>query len=225
MANQVTRASARQATAAPSNSGASPQTPAPANANKPRKFSSRERLLKAATTCFSNDGFAQVSVEDIASTAGVSRMTLYRHFGGKSEIASELLRQGFTRHQPNLLRIRDVDWRDHAAVHHWISELFETDQENRLLLRAFVQASSVDQDFTRLAHNHIAALIKAFGESIPAFDLRADHPNDRRRWLEAWLLVYEILDQSNHAALESGIASDPLTLDIITDRFLAFVSA
>jgi len=31
------------------------------------------------------------------------------------------------------------------------------------------------------------------------------------------------LDLSNHAALDSGIATDPLVIEILTDRFLAFV--
>jgi hypothetical protein len=40
--------------------------------------------------------------------------------------------------------------------------------------------------------------------------------------LEAWLLIYEILDQSNHAARGAGVSADPLIIDILTDRFLRF---
>tara|TARA_R110001592_G_scaffold260403_1_gene524977 strand:- start:85100 stop:85762 length:663 start_codon:yes stop_codon:yes gene_type:complete len=191
---------------------------------KPAKQSSRERLLVAAIECFTQRGFAHISVEDIAAYAGVSRMTFYRHFNDKGDIAAALLRHGFAKHQPDLLRIGDIDWRDRAIVRDWIRHLFESDRENRLLLRAFVQASSVDQNFTQRAHDHISALIVTLGEKIPAFALREGHPDDRRRWVEAWLLLYELLDQSNHAALDSGVASDPIMLDILTDRFLAFVS-
>ncbi len=196
-----------------------------AAAVKPSKQGSRERLLVAATECFTQRGFALISVEDIAACAGVSRMTFYRHFSDKGDIAAALLRHGFAKHQPNLLRIGNVDWRDRLSVRDWIRHIFESDRENRLLLRAFVQASSVDQNFTQRAHDHIAALIVTLGEKIPAFALREGHPDDRRRWVEAWLLLYELLDQSNHAALDSGIASDPVMLDILTDRFLAFVAA
>ena len=38
-------------------------------------------------------------------------------------------------------------------------------------------------------------------------------------------MIYEILDQSNHAALDSGVAADPLVIDILSDRFLHFVTA
>lgn len=194
-----------------------------ASFQKQRKQDSRQRMFAAAFHSFSENGYALASVEDIASRAGVSRMTFYRHFRGKSDIASELYRRAVARHAPLLLRIRDADWRDHRVVHDWLRDMFETDHANRLLLRVFNQASAVDQDFTKQAQAHLGTLIIALGEKIPAFALRADHPDDRRRWLEAWLLIYEILDQSNHAALDSGVASDPLMLDILADQFLAFV--
>lgn len=191
---------------------------------KQRKQDSRQRMFTAAFHCFSENGYAVASVEDIASRAGVSRMTFYRHFRSKGDIASELYNRSVARYQPHLLRIRDADWRDRQVVLAWLRNLFETDRANRLLLRVFIQASAVDPEFTKQAQEHLGTLIKALGEVIPAFALRADHPEDRRRWLEAWLLLYEILDQSNHAALDSGVASDPLMLDILTDQFLAFVS-
>jgi hypothetical protein len=39
-----------------------------------------------------------------------------------------------------------------------------------------------------------------------------------------WLLIYEVLDQGNHAARESGVATDPLMTNILADRFLGFVN-
>ena len=215
---------AKPAAAAKLAPGSPPRSQGSVSAPKQQKQKSRARLLAAATECFTGRSFALTSVEDIAVCAGMSRMTFYRHFSDKGDIAAALLRQGFAKHQPDLLRIGEIDWRDRAAVLEWIRHLFESDRENRLLLRAFVQASAVDQDFTQRAHDHIAALIVTLGEKIPAFALRADHADDRRRWIEAWLLLYELFDQSNHAALDSGVASDPVMLDILTDRFLAFVS-
>lgn len=71
----------------------------------------------------------------------------------------------------------------------------------------------------------IGELISDLGATIPAFALDADSASDRRCWMEAWLLIYEILDQSNHAARGSGVASNPLILDILAERFVKFVEA
>ena len=44
----------------------------------------------------------------------------------------------------------------------------------------------------------------------------------RRRGLEAWLMIYEILDQSSHAACGAGIAAEAEVVAILADRFVAF---
>ena len=191
--------------------------------HRQRKADSRARLLAAAVEQFGVGGYSPTSVDDIASAAGVSRMTFYRHFRSKADIAGALFSGIVDVAGPVLLRIRDTEWHRRGAVHDWLRMLFEMDRANGTLLRVFVQASAVESAFTQQAHEQIGVWIAALGQAIPAFALRPDHPGDRRRWLEAWLLIYEILDQSNHAALSSGIAADSIVLDILTDRFLGFV--
>lgn len=191
--------------------------------HRQRKADSRVRLLAAALEQFSERGYATVSVDDIATAAGVSRMTFYRHFRGKGDIAGTMFEQNVHKAEPQLLRIRDIAWDGAEEVHSWLTDLFAMDRENRNILRVFVQASAIEPEFNPQAHQQIAAWIVALGEAIPAFALDSESPRHRRRWLEAWLLIYEILDQSNHAALDSGIAADPIVLDILTERFLDFV--
>ncbi len=50
----------------------------------------RSRLLDATFACLARVGIAKTSVDDIAREAGISRATLYRHFGGKSELLEAL---------------------------------------------------------------------------------------------------------------------------------------
>ena len=191
--------------------------------HRQRKADSRERLLAAALAQFSERGYAPVSIEDIATAAGVSRMTFYRHFRGKGDIAGTMFALNVHKAEPQLLKIRDIGWAKKGDVHRWLADLFAMDRRNRNILRVFIQASAIEPEFNPQAHQQIAAWIADLGQAIPAFAMDSENPQDRRRWLEAWLLIYEILDQSNHAALDSGIAADPLVLEILTDRFLSFV--
>jgi AcrR family transcriptional regulator len=156
--------------------------------------------------------------------AGVSRMTFYRHFAGKADVAAELFRDAAEEALPRYLRIAEVDHADRAVVMYWLKSLFEADRANRRALRVFIQATADENHFTERAQKLIARLIERLGETIPAFAADQADPSERRRWLEAWLLIYEILDQSNHAALDSGVAADPLVLEILADRFLRFVT-
>ena len=55
-------------------------------------LSSSGSLLAAAKRLFWKHGIKRVSVEDISSEAGLSKMTFYRNFANKEAIAFELLR-------------------------------------------------------------------------------------------------------------------------------------
>ena len=186
------------------------------------KLSSRDRLLAAANDAFCRDGYFSVSVEDIAVAAGVSRMTFYRHFSGKAAIATEIFRENAQASMPRFLAITKHDRLDRDTVAAWISQLFEADRRSGQLLRVFIQANSEESDFTDFAHRFIEDLITELGQFMPAFAL--DQAADRRKWLEAWLLMYEILDHSNHAARGVGVSTDALIIDILSDRFLHFVT-
>ena len=191
--------------------------------NRQRKHDNREHLLAAAMQLFCDRGYLTVAVDDIASAAGLSRMTLYRHFGGKGDLAAELFRRAAKQAEPRFLRIGVNDYHRHEVVAAWIASLFELDLANAQVLRVFIQASA-DSGFSESAQLWIANLIGMLSQAIPAFAVDRDDPLQRRRWLEAWLLIYEILDQSNHAALNSGVSGDPLVIDILAERFCRFVA-
>ncbi len=189
-----------------------------------RKEDTRSRLLGAAATAFCARGYVPVSVEEIASAAGVSRMTFYRHFGSKAEIATELFRLNAHGHVPMLAAIGGRDFHDLAVVLEWIAGIFAVDREQRAILQAFMQANVIAAGFAEEGHAFIDVLIAALARDIPAFALDLETPSGRRRYVEASLLLYEILDQSNHAARNLGVAADALVVEILADRFLAFVT-
>ena len=43
----------------------------------------RKRIVSAASALFAADGFHRVSLDDVATSAGVARVTVYHHFGSK----------------------------------------------------------------------------------------------------------------------------------------------
>lgn len=170
-------------------------------------------------------GYFPVSIEDIASAADVSRMTVYRHFSGKAAIAGELFGRAADVTMPVYLCIADGDFHEFAAVRDWIVHLFATDRANRQLLRVFTQANADEATFTVRAQDFVADVVMGLGRVIPAFAIHRDRPEEQRRWLEAWLLIYELLDQSNRAAWDRVAANEPLMIDILTTRFVDFVNA
>lgn len=60
-----------------------------------RSQRTRRAILTAATRCFGTHGYANVSMEAIAEDAGVTKPTVYAHFGSKEGLFETLLHETF----------------------------------------------------------------------------------------------------------------------------------
>ncbi len=55
------------------------------------EMSTKEKILDAALTLFSNSGYDGTSVEQIANSVGIKAPSLYKHYRGKKEILNALI--------------------------------------------------------------------------------------------------------------------------------------
>ncbi len=62
----------------------------------------REKLLDAASTLFYERGIVATGVDTVVAAAGVSKPTLYAHFGSKSELVAAVLRRRHASHLATL---------------------------------------------------------------------------------------------------------------------------
>nr|WP_240721036.1 TetR/AcrR family transcriptional regulator [Pseudarthrobacter sp. NamE2] len=71
------------------------QGPAAAKVLRPaRTTATRQKLFDASMELIGERGAANVTVDEIATAAGVSKGTVYYNFGSKSELVAQLLRHG-----------------------------------------------------------------------------------------------------------------------------------
>lgn len=59
---------------------------------RPKDLGKRAAILNAARALFFEQGYAGVSMDGIAALAGVSKLTVYSHFGDKETLFAEALR-------------------------------------------------------------------------------------------------------------------------------------
>jgi TetR/AcrR family transcriptional repressor of mexJK operon len=62
--------------------------PKPASPGRPKDLGKRAAILEAAKHMFTAHGFERVSMDQIAAEAGVSKLTVYSHFGDKESLFS-----------------------------------------------------------------------------------------------------------------------------------------
>ena len=139
----------------------------PADRQRPRPATSRERLLAAAATEFAARGFAGASVDRIARTARVNKAMIYYHFASKAALYREILRDMF------------------EAVASRVAETARSGMSPADKIRAFVEAIAVEAEarphfppiwFREIAEGgrhldarttgHIAAIIRTLGSII-----------------------------------------------------------
>jgi AcrR family transcriptional regulator len=127
-------------------------TPVPA-AKTRRGAQTRQRLVEAAATVFSEYGYSAARIADMVRMAGISHGNFYRHFPGKDEALLAVLEEP-------LAELRRASGRDPEPVHHRGLDLGELIRANtnyfavyarqRHLFRVMREAAAVNPDFARL---------------------------------------------------------------------------
>ncbi|MFK3649604.1 TetR/AcrR family transcriptional regulator [Lysobacter enzymogenes] len=74
--------------------------PKPAGPGRPKDLSKRNAILEAAKRLFLIDGYDGVSMDQIAAEAGVSKLTVYSHFGDKETLFAAAVRAHCEQHLP-----------------------------------------------------------------------------------------------------------------------------
>jgi TetR/AcrR family transcriptional regulator, transcriptional repressor for nem operon len=73
------------------------------------KQETRERILRTARRLFNRKGFAEVTIDEIMTEAGLTRGGFYRHFKTKDELYSEALTQFLCKKEPEPWQRKHVD--------------------------------------------------------------------------------------------------------------------
>jgi AcrR family transcriptional regulator len=91
--------------------------------NPVRRAISRQAVLDAARSLFVTRGYLATSVDDIASRAKLSKGGLYFHFGDKSQLLRELLRQSAAIYAGIIDTLNNARMDPRDRLVHWVNEV------------------------------------------------------------------------------------------------------
>src|SRR5256885_2247547 len=74
-----------------------------------QKERTRERILESARCVFNKKGFAQATIGEIMSAAGLSHGGFYRHFRSKAELYAEAIRRFLCKEAPKPWQSRQTE--------------------------------------------------------------------------------------------------------------------
>jgi len=130
-----------------------------------RGLRTRQELLDAALSCFSEYGYARTRISDIVFRAGVSQGNFYRHFESKNEIFLEALRPSLDELAASTGRSGLGDGVDLATMVALTTSYFTSYTRNRHILRVMREAAAAgaDDGFTELWLRQRGAYVERTG--------------------------------------------------------------
>ncbi len=135
-----------------------------------KKTGTKQKILKAASTLFSEHGFKATSVRKIASEVGIRESALYNHFQNKEEIFLSVAKEIFTTpFSQNESDIKESALKGKAFLQKFTMQYklltFDKNNENmfRLLMIELFQNKELREQFMNEFHNeNIKVLSEAF---------------------------------------------------------------
>lgn len=187
-----------------------------------QKKASRDKIVAAADALFARCSYISTSIEDIAREAGISRVTFYKHFKSKLEVAIGIL-DHYAVHMiddyGSLGRYRDPDTAQIAAWIKHILNLWRSQRDSMDTLASLVrQDAQIGARRTRAYTRTIARL----GEGIPAFAVAASGTNEEAH-IRAHLLLIELENLCYELVISEWPVSEDVAVHVLAEHFRDFI--
>jgi AcrR family transcriptional regulator len=169
------------------------------NLRDAQKQQTRARLVDAAAECFRVRGYANTTIDDVASGAGATRATFYLHFRTKSDLVRELMASVHRDTRAVNERLYEaVAAGGRAELRSWIDAAFDFWEVVRAFATAELEAAAVDDDTRRRRarsfDNGVDAIVRGLTERRG--------PDEAHR--VRGVLCYAQLDSAFHRWMQVG---------------------
>lgn len=142
-------------------------------ANESRSGDNRARLLELSASLFATEGYAQVSVRDLAAKLGMTTGAIYSNFISKGDLLAAVLEARIEADMERTERSRsDFVWLP-QVVHESFLRTSERVQMRALLLEA-AATSRTDQELRKSVHPTLAALLSRWIDDYRTWQQTSD---------------------------------------------------
>ena len=141
------------------------------------KIIKKQQIVDTARDLFWKFGFRRVSIEEICSKAGVSKMTFYKHFRNKDELVKYIidLITGNAMKKYSDIMNSDISFSDKVEKSIQL-KMESADEMSQEFFDDFHKNASAElrEHFTRLVHGNLQTIMNDYVEAQKKGDIRKD---------------------------------------------------
>lgn len=137
----------------------------------------KNRIFQIAAHLFAQKGFSGVSMREISELSGVTKPTIYYHFGSKEQIYKELIDAGLEHNEADMDRIRTMKLSLKDALIELIKEKFRDCEQYpdffRIFLDLYLSIEKLDyiEEFKIKAQQPLRQMAKMLKDGIASGEI------------------------------------------------------
>lgn len=186
-----------------------------------QRSENRQKIISAAQTLFASKSFNQTSIEDISAACNISRVTIYKHFKTKLDIAVGILEDYATVMIDIYGRMGQSRTPDREQIVQWIKQIISLWREQSKNMAMLASLLRQDPALIRSRETAYHKLIERLGERIPAFALAVSGHDEAR--IRAHLLLVELEDLCYELVISGWQVDEDLAIGIVAEHFHEFI--
>lgn len=189
-----------------------------------QKQESRQKIVAAADALFAQRSYIGTSIEDIAREAGISRVTFYKHFKSKLDVAVGILDRYASKmidDYGSLGRIADPDT---AQIAIWIKHILALWRSQKNSMDTLASLVRQDPQIGARRTQTYTHTIARLGEGIPAFALAASG-TDEEAHVRAHLLLIELEDLCYELVISEWPVNEDMAVNVVAGHFRDFIAS
>lgn len=167
--------------------------------------------------------YDSITMDQIASAAGVSRATVYLHFSNKSEILLDILSENMEEQMAVYAALANVEEVSISSIREWLQSYRQLMDKHHAVRHLFSILFMQLPDRKQFVSNHREKAIAVLGDRFPGFCLTGLRGRKRE---EKRVRCYLMLFQLEHSAINFSLVPDmpdiEVGLDVLADDLLHF---
>jgi len=175
----------------------------------------KREIFQAAIKIFSSSGYDGATMDEISTSAGVAKGTVYYHFKSKDEVFKYIITEGVSLLRQQIQCIVEGSGDYAYKLRELSKNQLRLVYENRDLFKVIMSQAWGG----KIRHSELRELLKVYMEDIEKFLIKAMEDGTIKK-CDSSFLAYTYFGTLGSVAVYNVIKNDSMKLDEITDSFL-----